>query len=85
MIMLSFNMAAPDLLLNRSCWVQQGDVSEVTARATLADLRHFPPNDGQKTSEVTVRGSANVPDAKSLIMVGVPAGSEPVLPSREGG
>jgi hypothetical protein len=31
MIMLSFNMAAPDLMVGRSCWAQQGDVSEVTA------------------------------------------------------
>jgi hypothetical protein len=35
MIMLSFNVAAPDLVLSRSSWAKRGDVSEVTVRVAL--------------------------------------------------
>jgi hypothetical protein len=48
MIMLSFNMAAPDLVLSRSCSAQPGHVSEVTDQESPSPARihepYAPPN-----------------------------------------
>jgi hypothetical protein len=45
MIMLSFNMAVPDLIPSRSYWAQPSDVTEFTVAYECA---RFPSKDGQE-------------------------------------